>query len=131
MLSSCSLKSRCGRLLQLSTISPVAFSIYTWFVPKVIKTVSKVSVLRSIVCSIEAGLYITPNGFTMVRNFQSINFAPILLAKHEPTNSTRSQGNSSKRGLGTFTIVLNSIFTKVLLFVQKSKSFINVFRKLL
>lgn len=55
----------------------------------------------------------------------------MLLAKHEPTNNTRSHGIISKLGFGTLTIVLNSIFTKVLLFVQKHKKFRNVFRILL
>ena len=84
-----------------------------------------------------AGLYITPNGFTVARNFSSTNRCPILSAKHDPTNSIRSHGGITNSPLSIFTIVLNSIspassyFTKVIQIKEKQNIFINFFLRII
>jgi hypothetical protein len=56
-----------------------------------------------------AGLYITPKGFTTARNFSSMNRAPMLSAKQDPTKSMSSQGFILNVDFGIATSVLNFI----------------------
>ena len=72
-----------------------------WLVPKVmtavpgslgVKGMVPSSISRLTVWYTLAGLYITPKGLTIVRNFSSAKRRPMLSAKHEPTKSMRSHG---------------------------------------